>query len=79
MPSRGFSTLVLSVTLTLGCSLPLHAQTSYGSVTGAVSDASGAAVVGADVTLTNVGTDQKHQQLSGADGRFQFVNLVPAT
>src|SRR6516165_8829365 len=79
MPSRGFWRLVLCVILTLGSSLPSHAQTSYGSITGAVTDASGAAVVGADVTLTNVGTDQKRTQPSGADGRFQFVNLVPGT
>ena len=79
MPSRRFWTLVLPIAITLSLSPFLHGQTTYGSVTGLVSDTSGAAVVGATVTLTNTGTSHKTTQPSGADGRFQFVNLVPGT
>ena len=39
--------------------------------------ASGAAVTDATVTVTNVGTQEKRTQSSGADGLFTFVNLFP--
>ena len=79
MLSRQFRTLVVSLALILFLCPFVHGQTTYGSVTGLVSDPSGAAVVGAAVTLTNVGTSHKTTQPSGADGRFQFVNLVPGS
>jgi hypothetical protein len=77
MPSRRIWTLVVSLSLILFVCPFVHGQTTYGSVTGSVSDPSGAAVVGATVTLTDVGTSHKTTQPSGSDGRFQFVNLVP--
>ena len=79
MSSRRFWTLILSVTIALSCSPFVHGQTTYCSVVGLISDPSGAAVVGATVTLTNVGTSHKITQPSGTDGRFHFVNLVPGT
>ncbi len=63
--------LILSITL------PAHCQSTYGSISGAVTDPSGAAVANADVTLTNVNTSEKRSQQSGADGLFTFVNLFP--
>jgi hypothetical protein len=36
------------------------AQTSYGTIAGSVTDPTGAAVAGADVTVTNVGTGETH-------------------
>jgi len=53
----------------------MSAQSTYGSITGTVTDASGAAVTDATVTLTNMGTAEKRSQNSGADGLFTFVNL----
>ncbi|MBZ5655067.1 MAG: TonB-dependent receptor [Acidobacteriia bacterium] len=67
----------LSAVLVVTASLPLHGQSTYGSITGAVLDSSGAAIVDAKVTLTNVGTAEKHTQSSGSDGSFSFVNLFP--
>jgi hypothetical protein len=58
-------------------SLYLNAQSTYGSISGTVTDQSGAAVVDAPVTLTNVGTGGKRTENSGSDGRFTFVNLFP--
>jgi hypothetical protein len=55
----------------------LTAQSTYGSIAGAVTDSSGAAVTDANVTLTNLGTQEKRTQSSGADGLFTFVNLFP--
>jgi hypothetical protein len=56
---------------------PVLAQTTYGAVTGTVTDPSGAAVAEADVTLTNVGTAEKRVQPTGPDGLYNFVNLIP--
>jgi Carboxypeptidase regulatory-like domain/TonB dependent receptor len=57
----------------------LYAQTSYGTVSGTVTDASGAAITDAQVTITNMASGEKRVQPTGADGYFSFVNLVPGT
>src|ERR1700730_909418 len=78
MDSRRFWTIVLSLSLlVLGANLSLCAQSTYGSIAGAVTDTSGAAITDANVTLTNVGTGEKRTQSSGSDGLFTFVNLFP--
>src|SRR5246127_2532269 len=56
---------------------PLAAQTTYGSIAGTVSDASGAAIADAQVTLTNLATTEKRVAQSGAEGLYDFVNLLP--
>src|SRR6266481_1381818 len=68
--------LCLSVAGLLGESLA--AQTTYGSIAGTVSDASGAAIADAQVTLTNLATTEKRVAQSGADGLYDFVNLLPS-
>jgi len=65
------------VILICGLSLPLPAQSTYGSITGRVTDPSGAAIPGAEVTLTNLATTEKRTQNTGADGLYSFVNLIP--
>src|SRR5215469_13192968 len=75
--SRLFQSLTL-LTLSLLCLASLtQAQSTYGSITGLVTDSTGAAVVDAPVTLTNVGTQEKRTQNTGPDGLFSFVNLIP--
>jgi hypothetical protein len=77
MPSRQFCTLFLSVILVF-CLCPfLQGQSTYGAIAGSVTDPTGAAVPGAQVTLTNVGTSEKRTQATGADGLYSFVNLIP--
>src|SRR5216684_3316469 len=56
---------------------PLLAQSTYGSIAGAATDSSGAAVAEAQVTLTNLGTSEKRTQTTGSDGLYSFVNLFP--
>jgi len=77
MPRRILCTLLVSVSLLLSASLSLHAQSTYGTVAGQVTDSSGAAIADAAVTLTNVGTQEKRTAQSGADGLYTFVNLNP--
>src|SRR5215469_13655664 len=50
----------------------LYAQVDTGSITGVVSDASGAVVSGAKVTLTNEGTGASLTTTTGSDGGYKF-------
>jgi hypothetical protein len=70
--------LVLCFCVATICSPLASAQTTYGSVAGAVTDPTGAAIADAQVTLTNAGTSEKRVQTTGPDGLYSFVNLIPA-
>jgi hypothetical protein len=52
-------------------------QTVYGSIAGTVLDASGAAIPGTTVSLTNLGTGDKRTMESDAAGAYTFVNILP--
>src|SRR5437867_12551911 len=52
-------------------------QNITGSVTGAVVDTSGAAVVGAAVRLNNTGTGISQSTVSDNSGNFRFLLLQP--
>jgi hypothetical protein len=77
MPSRILWALLLSIGMVVSVSPALYAQSTYGSIAGSVTDNSGAAVTAANVTLTNLGTQEKRTQSSGSDGLYTFVNLFP--
>jgi hypothetical protein len=68
---------LLSIILLLSCSVALRAQSTYGSLTGTVTDSTGAVEVGATVTLTNTGTSISQTQPTGDSGLYSFVNLIP--
>jgi Carboxypeptidase regulatory-like domain len=53
------------------------AQSVYGTIAGTVTDASGASVADATVTLINLGTSEKHTMQSNATGNYTFVNVLP--
>ncbi|HMD17225.1 MAG TPA: TonB-dependent receptor [Terriglobales bacterium] len=77
MLSSKLQTLLLSIVLVFTTALSLYGQSTYGTVDGTVMDPSGAAVAGADVTLTNTGTQEKHTQATGGTGAYSFVNVIP--
>jgi Carboxypeptidase regulatory-like domain len=78
MVSRRFWTSVLSLTtLVLLMSSSMEGQSTYGTVDGTVTDSSGAAMAGAQVTLTNTGTQERRSQTSQNEGSYQFVNVIP--
>jgi hypothetical protein len=77
MPSRILWALLVSIGMVVSASPALYAQSTYGSIAGSVTDNSGAAVTAANVTLTNLGTQEKRTQSSGSDGLYTFVNLFP--
>src|SRR5580698_5878903 len=56
---------------------PLSAQSTFGSISGSVADASGSAVPDAQVTLTSTATSAKQNYTTGGDGLYSFVNLNP--
>jgi hypothetical protein len=55
------------------------AQTNYGAIVGTVKDATGADLVGAEVTLKNNGTDATETVKSGSGGTYTFLNLNPGS
>ena len=77
------SPLALSLTLcltlvaaTFGTTL---GQAVYGSVIGTVTDASGAAVPNASVTITNAGTNVSETTQTNASGNYTLTRLIPGT
>ena len=55
----------------------VSAQTFYGSIVGTVTDPTGAAIAGSQVTLTNTRTGDRRTDQTDNQGSYQFVNLAP--
>ncbi len=68
--------LALPVSLLLFSAAALYAQSTNGSLTGTVDDASGAVIPGADVTLKNVSSGDQRRTVTNSDGFFS-INAVP--
>ena len=69
-----------SVVALLVCLLALqaplsHAQVLYGALVGAVKDASGAAVPGAKVVITNQQTGQVRETVTNEEGGYNFPTI----
>ncbi len=54
------------------------AQTARGTITGTVSDASGAVIPGVEVTITNVGTGIARTAVTTDTGLYRVTNLSPS-
>jgi hypothetical protein len=52
-------------------------QSGYGSLTGAVTDPTGALIQGVSITLSNVGTNESRAIVTNKTGEYVFVDLVP--
>jgi hypothetical protein len=61
------------------CCASAFGQGLTGSISGTVTDPSGSAISGADVSLVNVATTQTRQTKSQPDGDFVFTQLLPGT
>ena len=59
----------------LTCAVPAFGQSIFGSIVGTVTDASGAVINGASVTLTNTGTGFERKSTTNAAGIYAFLNL----
>ena len=73
--------LILALVACASLALPAiaSAQALYGSITGAVTDNSGAAVPGVTVTVTNEGTGLKLDTVSDGEGLYTVRNVLPGT
>jgi hypothetical protein len=60
-------------------SLPIHAQSFRGSIRGQIVDASGAAIIGANITAKNVATGDTRTLQSDADGGYVIPELEAGT
>jgi hypothetical protein len=74
----GFALVIALFAGVLVSAPTLKAQNAYGSIVGTVTDSSGAAVPGATVSITNIGTNDKKAIQTDATGNYRFVNLLPA-
>lgn len=70
---------VMAITMAfLALTYPLAAQIGgQGSITGTVTDPSGAVIAGANVTATNNATNEKNSQTTSNSGTFTLSPLVP--
>ncbi len=77
MRSKSFWRLLVGLAVFLAGYSASRGQTFYGSIVGTVTDATGAAIPGTAVTLTNLVKAEKRTIESNAIGSYQFVNLIP--
>ncbi|MGA2535565.1 MAG: carboxypeptidase-like regulatory domain-containing protein [Terracidiphilus sp.] len=54
-------------------------QTSNGTIIGTVTDSSGAAIVGATITVVSKETGAERKMVSGPDGAYRIESLLPGT
>lgn len=76
MNSRKLQLINISI-LVLLLSLVTIGQTNRGGISGTVTDPKGAAIPGATVTVTNVGTNQKVVLTTSNEGTFTIKSLEP--
>ena len=63
------------VALILQCTIQAFGQSTFGSIRGAVQDASGAVIPGATVTVHSLDENFEQKTVSGATGDYEFENL----
>src|SRR5215813_7288058 len=80
LPSnRAVATLAVFTLLLLVVATTVQAQVLYGSLTGDVTDPSGAVVSGAKVEALNTQTGVAQAATTDANGVYRFQNLQPGT
>jgi hypothetical protein len=79
---KSFERSVVALALGLCCFLavmlmgsPVSAQSTFGSISGTVTDSSGSAIPDAQVTVTSLATAATQTVTTGGDGLYSFVNL----
>src|SRR5262245_34297707 len=63
------------VVLTSLWALPAYGQSDRGAITGTVTDSSGAIIIGAKVTITNLNSGETRVAATTAEGYFTFPEL----
>jgi carboxypeptidase family protein len=73
---RSISTVITAALLALVLTSPGFAQSTFATITGTVTDPSGAAVPGASVEVRNVKTGYVYNATSNGDGVYSIPNLL---
>ena len=76
MAGAGMFAAFIAVLLLSG-GMPLHAQTVSGTVTGTITDTSGAAIPGVSITVTNANTEGIRKSTTNGAGIFSVPALPP--
>ena len=66
---------IAATVLFLACCFTARGQSTFGSISGTVKDASGAAIAGAEVTLTSTATGAKQTFNTDQNGLYSFRQL----
>ena len=69
--------LTLLIAAMLLTAVPASAQTAYGTILGSITDPSAAAIPGASVRVTNIGTNISSEVTTGAEGGYAVPRLIP--
>ena len=70
---------IVVICLLLVCSFAKAQVTGQGAISGTVTDTSGAVIVGAHLTITNVETNVSHDSDTNGTGYFEVNDLNPGT
>ena len=76
---RRLSVLLTLMIVSIFTSTQTHAQSTTSSLTGTVTDTSGAIVVGADITVANASTGVEYKAKSDDRGTFRVTQLPPGS
>jgi hypothetical protein len=77
--SRRVFALFISTLIAASIPLNLLGQAVSGNIIGTVTDPSGAGVPGAQITITNVGTNVSYQTKTNDSGNYTAANLAPGS
>jgi len=77
--TRLWQRLATLLLLFLAAGSLLRAQSTFGTILGTVTDASGGVIPGAKVTVTNLGENLSVELQTDAQGNYEAVNLKPGT
>ena len=71
------STRIVLLLFGLACLIP--GQTNRGGIAGTVSDPAGAAIAGAAIIATNLGTNQEFRATTSESGAYSILSVDPVT
>ncbi len=69
--------LLAALSFSISCSAVAFAQESAASLSGIVTDASGASIPGATIVLTNSANGQTYKAISSSNGSYTISNVTP--
>lgn len=75
--AEGYCTALIVLLLCLACASPALPQIASAAISGKVTDSSGAAVVGATVTIKNSATGESTETQTDSTGSYMAKNLIP--